>query len=57
MTLTPEVLADLNKVLDYVIDSEYNHYLETVDSHEGEMAKNHIYTIAKRVVNALNEQE
>jgi hypothetical protein len=47
--LTTDQYTDLMKLIDYVLDSERNHYLETVDSHESEAAENHIYTVARRV--------
>jgi hypothetical protein len=54
--LTTEQYTDLMKLIDYVVDSERNHYLETVDSHESEAAQNHIYTVAKRVSAVFNPE-
>jgi hypothetical protein len=41
----------LRDVLEYVIDSEYNHYLETVDTYglDSMQAKYHIYAKAMQV--------
>jgi hypothetical protein len=54
--LTTDQYTDLMKMIDYVLDSERNHYLETVDSHESEAAENHIYTVARRVSDVFNPE-
>lgn len=46
--------ADLQKVLDYLADNEYTHYLESVEN--GDNVENHIYTVVSGLIDCIQGQ-
>jgi hypothetical protein len=47
-------LDNITQALDYLIDSEYHHYLECLEDDEN-AAQNHIYMVAIRAKDDLTE--
>lgn len=52
VTLNTQQLSQLNLVLDYVLQSEQQHYDETLETNPS-MADAHIYAVAKALMGSI----